>query len=303
MGKGHLRFDFADVDLHDLGIGGIGVGVVKGIGPPGTGFHVGLGYIIGNKDAVLASRFNGHVGNGKPIRHGQRADCVSRKFHGFVKSAVDTDPADNIEDQVLTRNPGIELAGENKFDRFGNLEPDFAGQHGRCQIRAAHTGGKCPQRPVGAGVAVRADHKVSRQDNALFRQQGVLHADFPDLVIVGDLLLPGKVAHDLALGGGADVLVGGEMVRDKDHLVPVKDFLPSSLAEFVDGQRGRDIVSQGDIHLCIDQHSGTDFVQIGMPAKDLFRNGHSHDFSLPLKDFDFNAGSKMMREAAKKATQ
>ena len=61
--------------------------------------------------------------------------------------------------------------------------------------------------------------------NALFRQQGVLHPHVPAVVEVPQLLLPGELAHDLALGGGGDVLVGGEVVVHQHHPLPVEDLL------------------------------------------------------------------------------
>ena len=105
----------------------------------------------------------------------------------------------------------------------GTLNQHLAGDHDRGQVGGAHPGGEGPQRAVGAGVAVRADDHVAGAHNPLFRQQGMLDAHLAAIVKMGQVLLPGKLPQLLALDGRRDILVGGEVVADQHHPVPVKD--------------------------------------------------------------------------------
>ena len=93
---------------------------------------------------------------------------------------------------------------------------------------------------------------------------------------MGEILLPGEVPNELALGGRIDVLVRGEVIGNEDHLVPVKHLGPARLPEFLDGDGRRNVVPQGDVHPGIDQHPGMKLLQIRVLAEDLFRYRHSH---------------------------
>ena len=164
----------------------------------------------------------------------------------------------------------------DELHRLGHLEPELARQHRRGQIGAPDAGGEGPHRPVGAGVAVGADDEVPGNHDPLLGQEGMLDPRLADVVVVGELLLVGKVPHELALLGRIDVLVRGEVVRDEDDLVPVEHLAAARLPEVIDGDGRRDVVSEGDIHLGIDQHPGTHLVEPRVPAEYLFRDGHSH---------------------------
>ena len=181
---------------------------------------------------------------------------------------------------------------QDDLHRLGHLEPGFARQHDRRQIRAAHPGGKGPEGPVGAGVAVGADDQIPGQHQALFGKEGMLDPDGAPLEGVRELLLPDELPKDLALGGRLDVLVRGEMIRNEDHPVPVKHVGPARLPELLDGEGGRDVVPQGDIHPGIDQHPGMELLQIRVFPENLLRYRHPH----------LGSTSFLVSEAAAEAT-
>ena len=108
---------------------------------------------------------------------------------------------------------------------------------------------------VGAGVAVRPDHDVAGADQAVLRQDGVFDAHVAALVIVGDVHLAGKIAHDLDLFGRVDVLVGGEVVTDQGHAVLVENLVHAHPANGLDGERRGYIVGQHHGHAALDDLS------------------------------------------------
>jgi hypothetical protein len=85
-------------------------------------------------------------------------------------------------------------------------------------------------------VAVRADDDVAGSDQSVFGQDGVLDAHVSAFVIVGDVHLACKVAHDLDLLGGIDVLVRREVITDQGHAVLVEDLSSRPYPAGLDGQ-------------------------------------------------------------------
>ena len=179
-----------------------------------------------------------------------------------------------MEDQVLAGNPGTPFPVIDELHRLGHLEPELARHHRRGQIGAPDPGGEGPDRPVRAGVAVGAGDEIPGTHDPLLREERMLDPRFADIVIVGEPLFEGEVPHELALLGRSDVLVRGEVVRDEDYLLAVEHLASPRLPECIDGDRRRDVVSEGDIDPRIDQHPGTDLVEARMPAEYLFRDGH-----------------------------
>jgi len=164
----------------------------------------------------------------------------------------------------------------NEPHGLGHLEPELTGHHRRGEVRAADPGGKGPQSPVGAGVAVGADHEIPRSDDPLLRQQRVLDTRLADLEVVADVLFAGEIPHELALFGGCNVFVRGEVIRDKNNLLSVENPFSARFPEDIDRDRGGDVIPQRNVHLCIDQHAGLHRVELRVPGKNLFRDRHPH---------------------------
>ncbi len=151
-------------------------------------------------------------------------------------------------------------------------------QHSPVAMTAARSvepdaGGEGPQGPIGAGVAVGADDDVAGPHNPLFREQGMLHPHVAAVVKMGQVLFPGKVSQLLALDGGRDILVGGEVVADQDHPVPVKNLFSPHLMKILDGQGRGDVVAQGDIHPGHDQLAGFHIIFAAVRRENFLGNG------------------------------
>ena len=70
-----------------------------------------------------------------------------------------------------------------------------------------------------------------------------------------------------------DILVGGEVVADQDHPVPVKNLFSPHLMKILDGQGRGDVVAQGDIHPGHDQLAGFDIIFAAVRRENFLGNG------------------------------
>ena len=74
-----------------------------------------------------------------------------------------------MQNDVLAGNVFTKLAFQNELDCGRNLKPRLARRHTARHIRRAYARGKRAERAVGAGMRIRADYDVARNDQALFR--------------------------------------------------------------------------------------------------------------------------------------
>ena len=70
-----------------------------------------------------------------------------------------------------------------------------------------------------------------------------------------------------------DVLVGGEMVADQHHPLPVKNLFGPHLMKILDGQGRGDVVAQGDIHPGHDQLAGFHIIFAAVRRQNFLGNG------------------------------
>ena len=263
MGQGHGGFQLVQVDDHLPLVDGVRVGGegLAGAGHPAVDVLHGL--LIHGEDAVFAPRLDGHIGDGKPVVHGQRGNPLPHKLQGLVQRPVHPDLADEVEDHVLAGHVGLELALQSHLDGGGHLEPQQAGGHTGGHVGGAHAGGECPQRAVGAGVGVGADDDLAGGGQPLLRDEGVLHAHVAHVKEVGDLVLEGKLPGLFAQPGGLDVLAGGVVVQDDGDLVPVEDLGKARLFKLCNRHGGGDIVAQHQVQPGLDELARLHLVQPG----------------------------------------
>ena len=92
---------------------------------------------------------------------------------------------------------------------------------------------------------------------------------------MGDMMGFGEVTNNLGKAGGFNVLVGNEVVRDKDDAVLIKDGAPN-LFKFLDGRRCCNIVCKDAVEPAGDEVTwfnevltcvfGEDFVSWSFPS-------------------------------------
>ena len=283
MGIGHGAVHLREVDLHGALVLRVGVRLIGGPGAVNTLRHVGPGDVIHGEDAVLGAGLDGHVGDGQAVVDGQLRHAGAGELQGLIPGAVHADHADEGQDDVLAGDIGFQLSGQVHPDGGGHLEPGLARRHGCAHVRGAHAGGEGAQGAVGAGVGVGADDGLAGGNQSLLRQEGVLDAHGAHVVVVVDVELPGKGPALLALGGGLDVLVGGEVVHHQGDAALVEHLVKARGLELVDGHRGGDVVAQHQVQPGLDELSGPHALEARVPGQDLLCHGHSHNILSPFK--------------------
>ena len=95
----------------------------------------------------------------------------------------------------------------------------------------------------------------------------------PDLVVMLDAVLVGKLAHELSLLGALDILIRRVMIRNENHTCRVKD--PTThLMTHVDGNGRRDVVGMRHIERALDKLAWNDLAEPRVRRKDLLGDGH-----------------------------
>ena len=255
---------------------GVGIAFVDRVGPIGTLGDITLCLGIGGDNAVLAPGLDGHVADREATVHRKRPEGAARELHRLIESAVNTDLADDIEDDVLSAHPRPQspLDIESQSRRY--FQPGLPCRPGGGQICRAHPGRKGAQAPISAGVRVGPDNQIARQYQAEFRQEGVLDAHPPDLEIVGQLVLVGELPDHLGLFRRLDVTVRSKVVGDDDHFLAVEDRVDPDLIEFQYRPRRGNIVGQRQIYFDADEVARRDALLPRVRGDDLFRYCHSH---------------------------
>ncbi len=125
-------------------------------------------------------------------------------------------------------------------------------------------------------MAVRAYDQITRHDNSLFRKQRVFHSHFSGIVEMGKFLFFGKIPQNFCLHRRGNIFVRHKMIRNKYDSAFIKHCFRAAFIKLPDGNRCGDIISQSNIHLCIDQITRLHMIQACMSGKNFFRYGHSH---------------------------
>ena len=147
-----------------------------------------------------------------------------------------------MEDDILCGHAFGELAFDVELHGLRDLEPRFTRRIRDTGVGGAHARRERAERTVGAGVGVRPDDQVARDDDALLGQQRMLHAHAPDLPVVGDPLLGDELAHLLGLLGRLDVLVRRVMVGHERDARGIPHLIDAGPLEYIDGDRSGHIV-------------------------------------------------------------
>ena len=271
---GNARLDVSGVDLVDMHVLGIRVGVVLHRRTLAAIPHPGTRHVVRFDDAGLAACLDGHVAHRHAALHGETLDGRAGELHRLVERTVHANHADDVQDDVLARGTLGQLAFHLEAQRLRHLEPGAARGEAHARVGGAHARGEGPERAVGAGVRVGTDHEVAEDDGARLGEQRVLDAGAALLPVVGDMLLVGEVAHLLGLLGALDVLVGRVVVGHEAHAVGVEDLLGPQLAKDVDGDGRGDVVGEHEVEVALHELPRPHLVQPRMRRQDLLRHGH-----------------------------
>ena len=111
MGEGHGGLKLAQVDHHVRAYIGVGIGLIGGVGTVDPAVQVGPGHVVHGEDAVFGAGLNGHVGDARAGRPWTgRPPRPRQNSRRLVQGAVHADHADQVEDDILAADTGLELA-------------------------------------------------------------------------------------------------------------------------------------------------------------------------------------------------
>ena len=95
-------------------------------------------------------------------------------------------------------------------------------------------------------------------------------------VLLLQLLVVGKVAEDLALCGGLDIAVRGEVVGHEHYAVRVEYLRQAGTMELVNGDGRGDVVRQDEVDVDVDQVARAHPLHARVRGQYLLYDRHSH---------------------------
>ena len=101
-------------------------------------------------------------------------------------------------------------------------------------------------------MGVCADDKVAGGNYALLRQEGVLHACDAAFIVMGDILLFGKLAAHHDLVGRGDVLGRAEVIHYQGDFVLVEHLCGAHGLEGPDGKGACDVIGKNHVETAVD---------------------------------------------------
>ena len=131
-------------------------------------------------------------------------------------------------------------------------------------------------------MAVCPDDQLTRRGKALFRQQCVLNAGLTHIIEVGYCMFFCKFTGCLAQLCRLDVFAGRVMVQDDGYFVFIEYVGESGVTKNLYGDRGRHVIAQNKIQLCLNQISRLDSGEIGVGSENLLRHRHTHGVIPPF---------------------
>ena len=278
-GLGDHRSDFRKderlVDLVD-GVGSRGDPRVRQVGET-LGAVPRLRDVVGGEDAVERFGFRHHVGDG--VAESDRELLVRvDELDGHALRLLRPPPAQELQHDVLARDPWLEISGEDHAALLCEREVDVPGRPTEAERRRAHAEPHGPVGAVGAAVRVRAGNELARHHEALLGEVEV--EDAVAGVRVVRLLQPveaGELAADRGLA--VVVLPAGEdevIVGDRG-LARINRAASGDLVERVDRKRRGPVGRGQEVRVHAQGRSG---VQGGvlvhaMRPNDLFGRRHA----------------------------
>ena len=151
----------------------------------------GPGDFVGWEDGGSGAQLCAHVGDGSTFRYGQTLDTLAGIFDNFSHTALDRENLQNLQDDILRRNPGGKFPCQVYAQHLGHGDVIGTAAHGDCDIQAACTHCQHPDTAAGWRMTVGTDQGLARNSEALqmhLMANTVSWAREPDAVLFGDAL-------------------------------------------------------------------------------------------------------------------
>ena len=117
--------------------------------------------LVGSDHSAAGAAFNRHVADRQPAFHRKLSDALAGVFNGVANRAVDANPADDAEDDVLSGHSRRERAVDPDLHRLRFFLDEGLGGHDVLDLGSADTHREGAKRAVGGGVAVAANDDLT----------------------------------------------------------------------------------------------------------------------------------------------
>ena len=185
--------------------GGVEVGALRGVRPTG---HVLEGRVVGGDEPGPRATLDGHVADGHALLHRQRPDALAGVLEDVAGAATHADAADEVEDDVLARDPGGQAAVDaHLVGPERALEEGLGGQH---HLHLARADAECERAEGAVGGRVR----VAADDGHARLREAQLRADDVDDALAVRAQRVERDAELRAVGGQLGELEAGLLVED-----------------------------------------------------------------------------------------
>src|ERR1700690_1016730 len=202
--------------------------------------------VVDRREGHLGAHLHGEVGEDHAAGDAHVTDDGALELDGAVIGAGGPELTDDVEDEVLGRDPFAELALPLDADGVGPLEPELAFGPDAGHFGGSDAGGEGAESAVGGGVGIGADHDHAGQDVSVLRQHLVADAAAAHIVEIADGLLADEGADGLVRGGGLFGFGGDAVVEDDDDTVGVPNLGHSDFREALAYQVGV-LVREGEV--------------------------------------------------------
>ena len=182
--------------------------------------EVGEGRGIGIDIAATSAALDGHVAHRHALFHGHGGNRGARELIGEANPALGGEDAQDVENDVLSKDPGGQLAVDLDLAHFHALHRHGLGREHVADLAGADAKGDRTEGAMSSGVTIATCHGHARLGQALLRGDDVDHAllartglEQADAVLAA---IPLDVRHHFF---GLDVGVGPRLILGRDDVV------------------------------------------------------------------------------------
>ena len=198
-----------EVDVDDAVVFGVGVG--DEFGPDGAAslrLEEGAGAGVGREDGGGHAQLGAHVGDGGALGDGEGGDAGAEILDHAADVALRREDAEDLQDDVLRGDPGLELPGEADADDLRIGEAERLARHGERDVQPARADRHHADAAAGRGVGVGAEQGLAG------------HAEAFEVDLVADAVAGAAEADAVRGGDGLEIeVVIGVFRAHLEHVV------------------------------------------------------------------------------------
>ena len=241
-------------------------------------FEERMGHFIRREDGGRCAEFRAHVRNRRALRDTQRFHAVADVLHHLADTALDGQPAQDFQNNVLRRNAVGQLAMQAHADDTRARQIIRAAAHRDRNVQSARADGKHPNAATRGRMAVRAEQRVAR------------HAEALQLYLMADTVAGLRAVNAMLFRHRLDVIVVIRIFKASLQRVMVNvrhgllclDALDAHRLELQVRHRAGGILRQRLVNADGDFRTGNQFTAEQVRGQDFLGQIHRHEERTPF---------------------